>query len=211
MSASETTERYVLESLVPRYVAEGFDVFVHPSPSILPPFMQNDRPDAIAISPNRKITIELVRPSRSTDTKTKRLQQAIAQHQDWELRLFHAVPHTAEAIEVASRSSIARAIDRVVELKAAGQNGPALIMAWATLEAIARALLPEKFERPQIPGRLVEVLAHEGYITPQEADTLRPAISLRNEVVHGGLDSAVEAKLLDAFVDVLRTLANFVR
>ena len=49
MSISGSSEAEVIESLLPGYEAEGFDVYVNPSPSILPPFMQTYRPDAIAL------------------------------------------------------------------------------------------------------------------------------------------------------------------
>jgi hypothetical protein len=210
MSASETIETYVLENLVPRFVAEGFDVFVHPPPAILPSFMKSYRPDANALRGNKKIAIEVVQPGQGVNKKNEGLQEAIAQHSDWEFRVVYAAPLTAESIDVAPRSSIDRAVARVIELKTTGQNAPALVMAWATLEAVGRALLPEKFSRPQSPERLMEVLASEGFLTPNEADMLRPAISLRNATVHGGLDSAVDERLLDQFIAILRTLADFV-
>ena len=85
---------------------------------------------------------------------------------------------------------------------------PALVMAWATFEAIGRALLPEQFQRPQTPGRLVEVLGSGGYITPEEADTLRAAIAIRNAVVHGQLNSTVDQKMLQGFIAILKTLVK---
>ena len=88
MSASESTEFDILESILPRFKAEGFEVFVHPSPSILPPFMHAYRPDAIALSRDKKIAIEVVRQSANSETKIKDLQDLIAQHSDWELRVF---------------------------------------------------------------------------------------------------------------------------
>jgi uncharacterized protein YutE (UPF0331/DUF86 family) len=87
---------------------------------------------------------------------------------------------------------------------------PALIMAWAALEAIGRALLPEKFGRPQTPERLVELLAHEGYLTPDEADTVRPLIELRNTAVHGALDSAVNEQSLGHFILILQKMAAYI-
>src|ERR1700674_3113658 len=118
MSASESTEFDILESILPRFKAEGFEVFVHPSPSILPPFMQAYRPDAIALSRDRKIAIEVVRPSPNSETKIKGLQDLIAQHSDWELRVFYvSAGASQQALEIASRSSIDTAIQKVLELK----------------------------------------------------------------------------------------------
>jgi REase_AHJR-like protein len=118
MSASESTEFDILESILPRFKAEGFEVFVHPSPSILPPFMHAYRPDAIALSRDKKIAIEVVRQSANSETKIKDLQDLIAQHSDWELRVFYvSAGASQQALEIASRSSIDTAIQKVLELK----------------------------------------------------------------------------------------------
>jgi hypothetical protein len=210
MSVSETTATYFLESLRPRFEAEGFDVFLHPSPSILPPFMKGYRPDAIALSPQKKIAIEVIRPVENAD-KIKELQKLIDQHSDWELRVVRVPPGGPKVIDIASRSSIYGAIGRVLELRKSDQLVPALVMSWAVVEAIGRALLPEKFGRPQTPGRLVELLAYEGYLSPDDADVVRPLIAPRNEAVHGALDTALDEHSLDQFIAILRRLAEYVK
>jgi uncharacterized protein YutE (UPF0331/DUF86 family) len=211
MSELKTSDADILESLLPRYEAEGFDVFVHPSPSIRPPFMQDYRPDAVALRRDRKIAIEVVRPEGNSSKKVQDLQSLFAPHRDWELRVFYVSPRTqAKAIEVATRKAIDESIRVVLALKSDGRLLPTLVMAWATLEAIGRALLPDQLRRPQTPERLVEVLAAEGYLTLDEANTVRTAISLRNAAVHGGLDVPVDERLLERFVGILQTLADFV-
>jgi hypothetical protein len=102
MSVSETTATCVLENLRPRFEAEGFDVFLHPSPSILPPFMEGYRPDAIAVSPQKKIAIEVVRPAKNTE-KIKQLQKLIDQHSDWELRVVRIPPSVRQRRSMSPR------------------------------------------------------------------------------------------------------------
>jgi len=205
-----STQDVLLENLLPQYQAEGFEVYVNPSPSILPPFMQEYRPDAVALRPDRKIAIEVVRPTETSDRKVRDLKSLFAAHADWELRVFYISSLAPDkGLEVVSRAAIRSSIERVRNLKSVGHLLPALIMAWATLEGIGRALLPEQLRRPQTPRRLVEVLAEAGYITPEEADLLRPAISSRNEAVHGRVDLAVDENQLDQFVAVLETLTTF--
>jgi hypothetical protein len=168
MSIFESSEAEVIESLLPRYRAEGFDVYVNPSPSILPPFMQAYRPDAVALRKDRKIAIEVVGSTARSEEKIRTLQSLFANQKDWELRVFYASPVASnKLLEVASIPSINESIQRVIDLKETGHLLPALVMAWATFEAVGRALLPEQFRRPQTPARLVEVLGSEGYITPQ--------------------------------------------
>jgi hypothetical protein len=45
----ETSEATLLESVLPDLEAEGFEVFANPSPPLLPPFMRDHSPDAIAL------------------------------------------------------------------------------------------------------------------------------------------------------------------
>src|SRR6266478_5250944 len=45
----EPSEAMLLESVLPDLEAEGFEVFAHPSPPILPAFMRDHSPDAIAL------------------------------------------------------------------------------------------------------------------------------------------------------------------
>jgi uncharacterized protein YutE (UPF0331/DUF86 family) len=204
------TRDVLLESLLPQYQAEGFEVFLNPSPSILPPFMHEYRPDAVALRPDRKIAIEVVRPSETSSRKVQDIKSLFAPHSDWELRVFYVSSLVTEkALDVVSREAIRSSIDRLRALKSAGHLLPALIMAWSTLEGVGRALLPESLKRPQTPRRLVGVLAEAGYVTPEEADWLRAAISLRNEAVHGRVDLIVDEKQLDRFVDVLEMLIGF--
>jgi uncharacterized protein YutE (UPF0331/DUF86 family) len=209
MSILGSSEAEVMESLLPKYQAEGFDVYVNPSPSILPPFMQAYRPDAIALKKDKKIAIEVVGSNARSDHKIQTLQSLFADQSDWELRVFYASPvASSKSLEIVSTAAINESIQRVVDLKQAGHVLPALVMAWAALEAVGRALLPHQFQRPQTPARLVEVLGSEGYITPEEADKLRIASAVRNAVVHGQLDSTVDQKMLEKFVSVLKTLVK---
>jgi uncharacterized protein YutE (UPF0331/DUF86 family) len=209
MSAPAATEADVLQSLLPQYEAEGFQVYVNPSPSILPSFLQSYRPDAIALRGDKRIVIEVIRSTQSSAEKVQRLQSLFPPKSGWELRVIYVSPLSDDrTLDIASYRSIDEAIERVSDLKRDGHFLPALVMAWATLEAIGRALLPERFRRPQTPGRLVEVLASEGYLTPHEADALRPAITVRNMAVHGGLESKVDEKQLEQHISVLRTLAG---
>jgi uncharacterized protein YutE (UPF0331/DUF86 family) len=210
MSAAEDRESDVLENIIPRYQAEGFEVFLRPSPSILPPFMQSYRPDAVALRHDKKIAIEVVGSAERSKRKVHDLQSLFAPHQDWELRVFYVSPsESAGAINVASQDAILSSVREVRELERGGHARPALIMAWATLEALGRLLLPEQFRKSQTPARLIEVLASKGYLTPQEADTARAAISGRNFAVHGGLDPVIDQKLLTDFIAVLETVACF--
>jgi uncharacterized protein YutE (UPF0331/DUF86 family) len=209
MNTAETREETLLESVLPRYIADGFTVVRHPSPAVLPSFMGNYRPDAIALRPNKKIAIEVKRDLLSTQTYFRAISQLFDQHPDWELRVYYLPEFSQERnLKPPSEGAIEGATEEIANLKAAGHFAAATMMAWATLEAIGRALLPEKLTRPQPTGQLVEVLASEGLVTPSEADVLRRGVELRNAVAHGNLGIIVTEESVDELITAVRVLAD---
>jgi uncharacterized protein YutE (UPF0331/DUF86 family) len=205
--SSEAPELAVLENVVPELEAEGFDVYTRPSPPILPAFMREYSPDAIALRQDKNLAIEVLREGPFSKQRLEKIQELLAGHKDWELRVYWISPsRIVKPIEGASRQVIEQAINGIEELRADGRTAPALLMAWATFEALARALLPGKFVRPQTPGRLVEVLAADGQLTPTEADHLRRLAESRNRLIHGGLHVSVSEEDVRSFIEVLKTL-----
>ena len=210
MSPIETREANLLEAVVADYEAKGFSVFVRPSPSILPSFLRAHRLDAVAIKLEKKIAIEITRSTKDSTTAINRLRKVLSPHPEWELVVFHAPLRSAENhMEVAPLAAIDGAIQEVNQLKDSGHLLPAVILAWATLEATARALLPDQLARPQTSRTLVEALATQGFLTPREADSLRSAALLRDAAAHGQLDLTMEPSQLDELLAVLRTLIGF--
>jgi hypothetical protein len=66
-------EEAILQMLRPNLEAEGFQVFVHPTRTILPPFMHGYRPSAIALKENRKLAIEVKTQSGHAVPQIERL------------------------------------------------------------------------------------------------------------------------------------------
>ncbi len=207
----EASEAALLDSVLPDLEAEGFEVFANPSPPILPAFMRDHSPDAIALRKDKKLAIEVLREGAPSNRRLDKLRELFSEHKDWELRVYWISPsNTRKTIDGTSGEVIEQSIKAVEELTSVGRTKPALLMAWATFEAIGRAILPDRLQRPQTPGRLIEVLAAEGQITPTEADHLRRLAESRNHLIHGGLETPVPEADLQRFVDVLKTLCNFI-
>lgn len=201
----QETERALLSLLVPNLEAEGFQVFVHPSRSLLPPFMQDYRPDAIALRGDRKMIIEVTRDGSPTALRLDRLQRLIAEHPGWELRLVHARPREAGAgIPPSSSQEVERGLAQLPHILAAAGPLPALLTAWSVLEAAARPLLPAGPEVGRPAGWLVEFLASWGYVTPDEADLLRQLAARRNEAAHGHLDARLTEEELTEMARITR-------
>ena len=205
-------EAQLLESIVPKLEAEGYTVYVHPSRTILPPFMRNYVPDLVALGDPKNLAVEIVREGVAADTKLKRLQDSFRESKDWELRVYFVRPTNGDAdLGVVSKAEIEDSMRSLEKAASDGQSHAALLIAWATFEALGRALLPERFKRPQTPGRLIEVLASAGHITPTEAETLRRLADVRNHFIHGNLNITVDVDELSGFIGVLKTLLGMLK
>lgn len=204
--SSQVREADILENIVPELEAEGYEVYSQPAVSLLPSFMQSYRPDAIALREDKKLAIEVLRKG-SSEKRLEKLRELLAGRRDWELRVYWISPsNTPLPVERAARKDIEQTIQRIEQLATQGHYAPALLIAWAALEAVARALVPDKIARPQTSGRLIEVLASGGYVTPNEADRLRELGGARNSLSHGALRTKVAAKDIKSLAAILKAL-----
>jgi hypothetical protein len=185
-------ERVVLETMAPVLEADGFRVVIHPQQATLPTFLQGYQPDMVAYKEHKNLAIEIASRSPTDPAsrlKERALRDRFAGHPDWELRFVYAPPVNSDPnIPVVSKQTVFEHLDRLEASADAMGLTAALLTGWAVFEAAARALLPSSLTRPQPPARLIETLASQGYVTPDEADILRRLSRMRNEVAHGRLD-----------------------
>ena len=80
----------------------------------------------------------------------------------------------------------------------------------AVFEAVGRKLMADQFRRSQTSTRLLQVLAANGHLTPDEADDVRGLAEKRNALVHGELQIEVTQKELERFLSILASLLNVV-
>ena len=207
---SETaTETSVLENVLPQLEAEGYEVYARPAPSVLPSFLRQFQPDAVALRTDKNLLIEVLREGPSSKGKLASIRALLSDHKDWELRVYWISPSSNfRFIGAASPGSIEQSIQSVEELTARGDLSPGLLLSWATFEALGRALLPNEFARPQTPGRLIEILASRGLITPSEADGLRRLADMRNRLSHGDIEVKVSQSDVERLLSILKMLAR---
>ena len=200
-------EKQLLEQVLPQLEAEGYSVYLEPSPELLPAFMKGYIPDAIALGKDKKLAIEIVVDSPLSSTKERALKHRFEKAEDWELRILYARPtNPSKNLPVMEDGAIDDSIASAENLLSAGQLKAAFLIAWATFEALGRALSPEEFVRPQTPARLIEVLAANGYVTPSEADILRELATIRNQFIHGSLNENIDRTEVQRFIDILGIL-----
>ena len=201
------SEAEILRAVLPELEAEGYEVFLQPTEPLLPKFFSGYRPDAIALGPNKNLVIEIARESPNSRNNLQKISSLIKGQPKWELRVFWVSPSTSRpSPSIQATKKITDAIQEALTLWGSGHYGSALLIGWATFEAICRAVYPKNFARPQTPGRLIEVLASEGRITPKEADRLRTLAQIRNSFIHGGLDVGMDKKEVEFFLRFLSKL-----
>ncbi|WP_158813859.1 hypothetical protein [Methylocapsa sp. S129] len=193
-----------------RFAAEelresGYTVVLEPSPSSLPAMLKDLRPDGIAIGKKPFLFIEVTREGDRDAERIHKLQQAIRGAEDWRLHLILNREVRYAALETPRLEDIRATLGRIRRV-ADEDIGASLLMCWACLEALSRAIEPRSFARPQAPGRLVERLASAGHIVASEAQFLRSMIQKRNELVHGQLATIVNPEQVEQFIDLLEHL-----
>jgi uncharacterized protein YutE (UPF0331/DUF86 family) len=204
---TSTTERAILEHEIERLKAEGYDVFLHPGPSLVPDFLGAYQPDAVAIRADNRIALEVASRTGDTPTMLGEVAAIFQKHPEWEFRVVWAEPEAGvPRLRVQTRSEIRAAMAEMEELRSQEHLRPAFLLGWAAFEAAARAIAEARFGQPQTPARLVQALGEEGYLTPDEADAMRGLAEKRNHLVHGTLDAPVRGADVDLLVRVLEAM-----
>ncbi|MDH6259150.1 hypothetical protein [Bradyrhizobium sp. BR13661] len=202
------TEAEFMQSLIPQLRSEGYEVYLRPTAPVAPPFLADLRPDAIAIGKGKKLIIELVTSESSNQKKAQGLANLIKEHPDWELRVFVVTSAgRTDELQVQSREQIQSVLDEIKLLQDTNHLSAAFMLGWATFEAIARRLMTTTFVKPQTPGRLVQQLAQEGYVTPSEGDFLRILAAKRNALIHGNLHDLPQMGEVEFFRKISERLA----
>ena len=204
---STQTEAEVLQQLLPDLEAQGYEVYLHPNRRLLPPFLSGYIPDVVALRADRNLAIEVARQSTDASKKLEHITARFEGQPKWEFRIVWLEPNSSQLdLEIQSMETISRRIADVQELLDQGSLESSLLLAWAIFEALGRALLPDRFQRPQTPGRLIEILAKEGCVTPSEADLLRALADKRNKLIHGEFQTHTSKAELRKFTETLEAL-----
>jgi uncharacterized protein YutE (UPF0331/DUF86 family) len=205
----ETTENVVLERLVPDLKSQGYDVFVHPNRQMIPPFLGTYLPDVIALRDDKNLVIEIKQGSNRAEKTLQELAKRFEGQSRWEFRIvWVSADEERGKLTLQSSETISDRITEIRKLLDGGFTESALLMCWAILEATGRRLLSDEFARPQTPGRLVQILATKGLITPNEGDALRQIAEKRDRLIHGELTTDIDHSEVESFLAILTSLAK---
>lgn len=208
----QNREQAILEEVRKTLVSEGYEVVVQPSKLLIPEFLEGFQPDALAFRSDKNLIVEVATQSPAAGRRLRQLQELLGSQRDWDLRLVWSAPgERARSLQKVSGESIDLTIQEIEKLASMGHYRPALLLGWASLEALGRLTNPSSLSRPQSPARLVEQIASDGYLAPSEADAVRDLISKRNRLVHGELQTDVRRKDIFALISALKQLREAVK
>lgn len=220
MTASTTTvesEKFTLDKLRADFEAKGYRFEVERARDLLPSFLQNSQPDAVAIAKdeNDKVIIEVRGSNSRAKVRLAELTQDLAEKSGWRYLLVYVGQDPSDIIELSwpEKSQIDEAIKEVVKLKDFGFQKAAMLEGWSVLEALARRLYKSDIRislKPLSPASVVERLAMEGLLTDAEAKRLRHLISVRNSMAHGDLNVRVSDDDLSYLINSIQSINDHV-
>jgi uncharacterized protein YutE (UPF0331/DUF86 family) len=203
--SEQQAEADLLALATEQFAEEGYTVVREPGASSLPAPLRDLHPDAIAIGKRPFVVIEVVREGAQNAERVIRLQRAAQEAGDWNLHLILDRGERKPGLDQIPAQIISSTLNQARKLLEVDTRA-ALLLSWASFEAVARAMAPTRFAKPQSPGRIIESMASEGIVTPSEASALRKLATSRNAVVHGDLRVAPPTNELEKFLRVQERL-----
>ena len=211
MSESQLQESGALRNLQQASEARGLKFYVNPPREIVPAFLGDFQPDAMAVGPDGGIIIEVrFRGQRESEQQLATIARRVSSERGWEFRAIYLDPPTGEiaSIEKPTAAQLQATFKEIGALTAAGHPAAAFVTGWAALESLARLATGEAGRSGSLsPMQTVQALAEEGYIENDVADRLREMTRLRNAVVHGDLSVDVSAEQVGVLLGELRAIA----
>jgi uncharacterized protein YutE (UPF0331/DUF86 family) len=214
MSEAQLWESDALRRLRQESEARGLKFYVNPPREIVPEFLGDHQPDAIALGPEGGIIIEM-KPRRGleSDRQLVAIARRVSGQKGWEFRAIYLNPPIEETPLIAKPTpeQLQATFREIETLTKTGHPAAALVTAWAALESLARlASANSDAWRPRgvSPIQAIQTLAGEGYIENEAADRLREMAKLRNAVVHGDLSVDVPAEQVEALLRQLQAIAS---
>lgn len=206
-------ERLVLDRLRETYEQNGYEFFLEPSATLLPPFLKGYRPDAIALKGVEGVVIEVKFGNHPIkDQRLQALAAILRDRSEWSLKVYmeQQRPEDRLSIDVPTVAQLENLISESEILAAEGHPRAAFLLARSGLEAVARARASEQglaIGRPISPAGTVESLEMGGLINDETGRDLRKKAQLRNRVAHGDLTALVERSAVDGLIQCVRDLS----
>lgn len=201
-----TTELLALAAQ--RLKGQGFEVIKDPAGPVVPTFLRDFAPSALAMGPHGNLVVEVVGDDPASLERLYRLKILMEGHADWSLEVLFDRSEAPLTVTAAPLGEVRKAIDRVRRLHRSSELCAALLMGFATLEAALRTIRPEALLKALTPVQTVEVSATLGFVDLGEADLLRKLAAQRTAIAHGDLRITPAKGDIDHLIKILESLLS---
>ena len=172
---AEKNEADILRVLRRRYEQDGYTFVTHPTGTLVPAFLGNYRPDALAISDKGSVVIEIRSRAAGSSKRIADIAAIVERQPNWRFQVFYTPNFRTDTFAPSSANVIVEAVNEVFALQKSGHDRAAFLMAWSALEAFVRTLHANERDanKPLIPSEIVEWLSQWGNIDTALAKKLR--------------------------------------
>lgn len=184
-----------LSRLADSYAGQGYRVVVRPTPADLPPFAQGFRVEIVGRrgSGGVLVSVKRNRDDLVADPDVQRYAERTAAEPGWRFDLAvlegeNPAERDFRGAREPSETEIERSLTEAEELSRSGFPGPAVVTAWAALEAAMRVRVRASGEPAGWGAKLREMmneLYSSGALTGPELRRLESLTRTRNQLVHG--------------------------
>jgi hypothetical protein len=205
-----------LRQVADKYAQQGYQVILRPGPGELPPFAKGFQVDILARRGAMNSVIQVKRSLQevSADANMSRLAEITNAQPGWrfDFVILEAENPTQREIRGAKELSdedINQALIDAEQLVHAGFLRPAMLSAWAALEATMRRRLRAAGEAAgwgTLPRPMLSELYSAGTISASEFPQLERMYQMRNQIVHGFASSTIDAGDVKLLTDTARRL-----
>jgi len=209
---SEPRERAILDLLKERYEDEGYAFFVYPAPSLVPTFLDDYRPDAIAVGQGGGVVIEVKGGRNPSVGASPRIADLFKDQGKWKYVVVYADDYPPEALlPLPSSQEVKLRLREVERLAKGGHLSAAFLLSWSALEAAARLAQTQpgdRVTRARSAAQLVESLERDGLVDFETGAKLRQLVNARNALVHGDLSRTVPERDVEVLVAAIQELTK---
>src|ERR1700730_17425728 len=141
ISEARLLESNALRNLQKLSEARGLKFYLNPPREIVPDFLGDYRPDAIALGPEGGMIIEMkAGRSRASERQLAEIASRVSGQKGWEFRAIYLNPPLDEMppIETPTPDQLRATFREIEELTKTGHRAAAFVRAWAALESLAR-------------------------------------------------------------------------
>ena len=197
------------------YADQGFQVTLRPRPEDLPAFARDFKVEILGKRADKGVLVAVKRnrDEVASDSNMPRYAEVTGAQPGW--RFDFAIlegedPTGRRGVEARefSEDDINKAIAEAEQMVRLGFVRPAIITAWAGLEAAMRARLRASGEDTAgtTPRVLINELYSSGMLSASEFHQLESTYRLRNEIVHGFSSPTPDPKLVQILGEITRRL-----